>query len=588
MTAGNHHATRRSLLAPGRCAALLAAAWLGACAGDAGDGGVGECSMFIAFEALPGSPPMVRADAHVMGAVVFQYTWKVTHAGSGPVTHTPAQLDGSAIVFSAHQPGEYVVRFDVDDDNCVTAESTFFQMGPGGAELDLRLRVVPPASASMPPYEKSITVFGGAPTWPLGRLALEPGKAVSAVVQSGATRVPAFLRLMPVTGKGAAVELFTDGAGQFGARLLDLPHEVLVIPTVPGYAPQLVSGFVPGAPAINVVAGNVASGTVLGPTGAPLAGAKVQLEIGGIPSTLATTAADGTFSLRTVAPPGATVSVDVAPPAGSGLPRLLAREVDLPASLQIRYASIAMRDLAGATIRRGGTPIPGARVVVVGELPSAGTVSGSALPVDGTVRIAVTAGSNGALPAAFAPARLLSAVVEAAPNDHAVAAIDLTAGTPATIDAPPAVSVSTRLRLWDDATPAPDAVLDAFPIGPLAWAGVTSSVRARAGGGGQLTASLASGGRYQLWIHDPVLGRGALRVLEDVPVQAVAASYTLQKGLAVTGKLELQGPSEAPIGGAAVQLLCAQCGGLDRDRPLAESTSRPDGSFSLVIADPGT
>jgi hypothetical protein len=122
-------------------------------------------------------------------------------------------------------------------------------------------------------------------------------------------------------------------------------------------------------------------------------------------------------------------------------------------------------------------------------------------------------------------------------------------------------------------------------VGELAQAGVTSSIRARSGAGGQLSASLAAGGRYDLRVHDPVLARGAPRIARDATAQSIAASYALEPGLIATGTLLLQG---SPIGGAAVQILCVQCTGLDRSRPLAEGTSRPDGSFTLAVPDPGT
>jgi hypothetical protein len=284
------------------------------------------------------------------------------------------------------------------------------------------------------------------------------------------------------------------------------------------------------------------------------------------------------------------VAVDVTPPDGSGLPRLLAQApaFALDQSFQISYAALALRDLAGATIRRQGAPIAGAKVVLVGSLAGIGTVTaGATASASGVVRIAATANGAGVLPATLAPARPLSAVVEAAPNDHAVAAIDLTTGAPAAIDAPPAAAIATELRASDGLTPIAGAVLDAVPAGALALAGVTSSIRARAGPGGQLAASLAAGGRYDLRVHDPVLARGAPRLVPDATAQTIAASYALRPALTATGKLLLQG-SPTPIGGAAVQLLCSQCTGLERDRPLAEATSDPAGAFTLVVPDPGT
>src|SRR5204863_4301309 len=122
----------------------------------------------------------------------------------------------------------------------------------------------------------------------------------------------------------------------------------------------LVPGWMPGLSSIDIGnAGSAIGGTVYGPSGAPLAGAKVQLRIEQLPSTLAITAADGSFSLLARPLPAVMnplIAVDVTPPAGSGLPRLLAQSTtvfDLQNQLQIHYLStLALRDLQGAKIQR--------------------------------------------------------------------------------------------------------------------------------------------------------------------------------------------------------------------------------------------
>ena len=575
------------------------AVWLGACGASSPDGAdtpdAGfECTAFVSFEPMsPIASPstMVRANAVVQGAPgVLDYTWSVVFEG-GAVPHAPAQADGSAITFPAVAPGVYDVQLDVGAASaCPTVQVPLNVLAPGANQTQLRLRVTPAASANAPAFEKLVPVLGGADFY-VGTLAVDPGVIAAATVQSGGAGVAAYLRLMPAAAKDVAVETFTNGAGGFSARVLGQPHDVLAIPTVPGYAPRRIEDWLPSSAAIDVGVGATVTGVVRGPGGAPLAGAKVQLKIGGVPSTLATTAADGAFSLLVEPDPGAVVAVDVTPPAGSGLPRLLAQSAtvfDLAQPFQISYAALALRDLAGATIRRQGAPVPGAKVVVVGSLAAAGTVTAGAAPASasGVVRIAATANGAGVLPATLAPARPLSAVVEAAPNDHAVTAIDLTSQAPAAIDAPPAVPIATQLR-QPDGTPIAEAVLDARPVGALALAGVTSPIRARSGAGGQLSASLAAGGRYDLRVHDPVRARGAPLPATGVTAQTIAASYTLRPALIATGKLLLQG-SPTPVAGAAVQLLCSLCSGLERSLPIAEGTSRPDGTFTLVVPDPGT
>jgi hypothetical protein len=561
--------------------------------GDTPDGGVG-CTTFVAFE--PASPvagpsTQVRANAGVQDAPgVLDFVWTVTFQGA-PVATSLAQADGSAILFPAAAPGVYAVQLEVRGAvSCPTAQAALNVAAPGANRTQLRLRVTPPPSAAVPAFEKVVTVNGGA-GFTFGTLSLDPGVTVSSNVQGSASGVAAYLRLMPVAAREVAVETFAGGGGYFSARVLEQPHDVLVIPDVSGHAPRLVRDWVPSAQPISVGPGVTVTGTVRGPGSAPLAGAKVQLKIGIVPSTLGVTDAAGAFSLLAEPAPGAVIAVDVTPPADSGLPRLLAQSAtlfSLGQPFEISYAALALRDLGGAVVRRQGAPVAGAKVVLVGNLVAAGSVTAGAGPASaaGLVQIAATAGGAGALPATLAPARALSAVIEAAPNDHAVAGIDLTASVPASIDAPPPVAVATQL-LRPDGTPVAEAVLDATPVGALALAGVTSVVRARSGAGGQLSANLAAGGHYDLRIHDPALGRGAPLLAPDATAQTIAASYALRPALTAIGKLIAQG-SPTPIGGAAVQLLCLVCTGLERSRPLAEGTSRPDGSFTLVVPDPGT
>ncbi len=591
---------------PARRAALaLAAAGLAACGmgSDVGpgddDGGTPDagppCSVFVSFEPMsPIASPstVVRANATVSSAPgVLDYAWTVMFEGAA-VAVTPAQADRSAITFPATEPGVYAVQLGVGGGGgCPTVQAPLNVLAPGANQALYRLRITPPPSADVPPFEKLVAVAGGA-NFTFGTSALDPGVLAAGNVRSGGAGVAAYLRLMPAAAKEAAVEMFTDAAGGFAARLLGQSHDVIAIPTAPGHAPRLIEDWHPSTPAIDVGAGATVTGVVRGPAGGPLAGAKVQLRVGDVPSTLATTTAAGAFSLQVEPDPGAVIAVDVTPPAGSGLPRLLAQSTtmfDLAQPFQIDYAgSLALRDLAGATVRRQGAPVPGARVIVVGTLAAVGTVTAGGAPAaaSGSVRITATASGAGVLPSALAPARSLSAVVEAAPGDHAVTAIDLTSATPAVIDAPPAVPIATQLRR-PDGTPIAEAVIDAVPAGALALAGVTSVLRARSSAGGQLTANLAAGGRYDLRVHDPVHARGAPVTQAGVTAQTIAASYTLGVALIGTGKLLLQG-SPTPVGGAAVQLLCTQCTGLERSRPVAEGTSRPDGEFTLVVPDPGT
>src|SRR5204863_59302 len=85
---------------------------------------------------------------------------------------------------------------------------------------------------------------------------------------------------------------------------------------------------------------------------------KVQLTIDGVPTTLATTDVNGNFTTLGIDVPGATVKLEVTPPAGSGLSRLEATDMlDVGVSIDVSYAAKTLRSLQGVPVRRGGAAL---------------------------------------------------------------------------------------------------------------------------------------------------------------------------------------------------------------------------------------
>lgn len=549
------------------------------------------CTTTLRFEpdpAIAGPDTRVRAIAEVYDAPGFvTYAWHVDHQGV-PVPTEIEQMDGSHITFPAPTAGIYGVRFEVTAlVYCPPQLVDFTVLAEGANVTQVRLHVSPGLDTNVPPIDRLVPVSGGG-DFSLGPIILDPGIVVNGQVRDGSVNIPAYLRFMPAAGKEAIVETFTSPTGAFSARVAGTQnHDVLVVPTVPGYAPLLVEDWSSVDSLIEIDSGTPISGVVRDPAGGLLAGAKVQLTIDGVPSTLSTTSATGSFSVRARQVTGM-VTVDVTPPAGRGLPRLVASSPDfvLGSAMQINYAAslVPMRDLAGTTVRRQGVAINGAQVTLVGSMAAVGTVTaGTTASASGVVRIAATASATGVLPTTLAPARALVAVTQVAGNDHAVSPIDLTAGVPASIDAPPAQAIATQIR-QPDLTPISGAILDAVPVGALALAGVSASVRVTSAASGAIAASFAGGGHYELRFHDPA-ARGAALIVPDVTAGSIAAAYALRKGLFATGTLQ---SNQTAVGGASVQILCSLCSGLDRDRPLAEGASGPTGEFKLVVPDPGT
>jgi hypothetical protein len=556
-------------------------------AGPTTDGPTG-CDVALAFEpqmVLAGPSTEVRATAIVNGAPgVNTFTWTVTR-GSATVTYAYAQPDQSAITFIAADPGPYHVMVSVMGTSifCPTAQSDVNASVPGGNVAQLRLRVFP-AAPNVPMQEKLVLVPGGAP-YALGTVPIESGVTANGTVQNG---VQSYLRFMPVGARDAYVEAFTAADGSFTKRVLNAVHDVLVVPMVPGWAPRVIHAWSPGMTLLALDAGTPITGVVRDPANAPIADAKVQLTLDGVPTTLATTDAAGAFTvLATIPSGGPEVGVDVTPPETTGLPRITASSTALApgAAFTIRYASnLVRRDIGGTVVRRGGVAQGGVRVKIVGTIASVATITATGTAMaNGEVRIVTATNGGGALPAGtLAPASPLSAVSTIG-TTFAVGAFDLTTSVPSTIDAPATVQLDTQLR--DAAqTALPSAILELAPTGSLALAGVPA-IRTVANSAGNISVPVPAGGTFDVRASDP-LGRAAPLFVGNVATQSLAASYALGPALHVTGSLVTSGNPQ-PLGRATVQILCTLCTGPERARPIGEGASTSTGAFDVAVEDPG-
>lgn len=561
---------------------------------DAGDSAPCELSLFFdPPNPIAGPMVTVRVSSSVSHAPgVLGYDWRVRFNGAA-VAVTPAQSDNSEIDFRAPTPGTYVVSLDVlgSPGYCSSTVSPINVRAPGAQSELFRLRVVPPQTVAAPPFEKGVVIDGGA-SMDLGAVGIDRGIAVNPLVSTPGGGVPAYLRFSPNGAPDAVVEGFADDSGYVTARLLPQPHAVVIVPAVAGAAPRRIASWTPSNSILGVDAGSLITGTVSDSTGAPLSGVAVQLSIDGVPSTLAMTVGDGSFAVYAVPVAGATVVVEATPSTplskASGLPRLTAtsKAWNLGVPLQIQYTNLALKDLAGMRVRRQGTPVARARVMVVGSLALvAGTVATAATSVNATgdVRISTTADPGGILPSTLVPSAALSAVVTVADGDLAVVALDTTAALPANLDAPPMQPITTAM-LSPAAAGLRGGVLDLVPTGDLAMAGAPT-LHVTAGTSGALTAALAAGGHYDLRFHDPQ-GRAAPLIVTDRVAATIAANYRLPTALQIHGRLVIGGTQVLP--NASVQILCEACTGIDREKPIAEVASDTNGEFTLAVPDPGT
>lgn len=572
------------------------------CAGDVdggdnnnpdGGGGLSDaqsCYVQLFWDPMPAiaSPNIkLRVDAIVDApGGIFGYNWSVSRDGN-TVPFEEALPNFAAIQFPIPEPGVYQVFVNVDAGVACTSGSAPINVeAPGANVQEMRLRVRPPLALNLPPEDRFVQVKGGTDEYSIGSIVVDAGRLATGSIVDGAMQVPAYLKLFPIAARDAYVEHFADD-GTFSVRVVSEPHDVLIIPSIEGYAPALVKNWMPGQTTLPIDAGTAVTGVVRDSSGVVIVGAKVQLTIDGVPSTLGTTDASGAFSVLARPVAGAPVVVDVAPPAARGLPRLVATSsaLALGQPLLVRY-TIATRNVSTATVRRGGAAVPNARVSIVGTTATVGNVSTGGTPVtaSGTTRVAVVADAAGKLPSAVAPAAPLFAVTQVSVGDLAVDPFDLTTGVPATIDAPARVPLATELASATQ-QPLPGGVLDAIPAGPLHLAGAPAQ-RFVANASGQITGLLPANGTFELRLHDPQ-GRGSLRRFANVTPSTVQASYSLGVPLKIVGTVT-SSETLQPIAGASVQLLCASCTGIDRNRPEGEGATGGNGNFGIVVPDPGT
>jgi hypothetical protein len=560
----------------------------GGAAGDAVT--CGTAITFDPTEPEASSLSPIRAGVTIGGTAsgVLTYSWDVTFNGN-PIAFTVEASDDSQIGFIAPTPGPYRVTVDIGGpiSGCNHAEGYINVLQPGANTTFYRLRTVP-SSSTVPPQETIIQVRGGADV--VRDVSLDPGITAALAVQQSGTGagIQAYVKMMPVSAPNAFTEVFTLANGTFSTKLLGQDHTALVIPTSTAFAPALVT-WTPASNALVIGTGSVVTGVVRGPGGSGLSGAKVQLSSGGVPSTLATTVADGSFSLRTSFAAGSTVTVKVTPPGASGLPRLEATGAfSLGQSMQITYSSsLATCDLATTPVRRAAVNQAGAKVTVVGALPGAsGSVVTGATTVNatGTVRVASTANGSGVLPAMLVPrAASLSAVIELATNDLAVDTINTSTCPAQTLDAP-ALIVRTGTAKNTANAALSNVRVEATPVGVLAQADA-QTVTAMTDATGGFSISLASGGRYDVRFVDPY-ARAARLEVQNIAPASVPTTATLPKSLAISGKVLVLG-SSVPVTSASIQLLCASCTGLAASRPVAETASDGIGGYRIAVPDPG-
>jgi hypothetical protein len=578
-------------------AALAAGA--GACGGGGGDSpdgggddigpsdGTPSCTIDVQYsppDPTAGIGNTVSAHVVVSGADFLEYLWDVrTPAGVSLVLSPSSTAD--TVTFPIEAPGDYHVHVEVTSTFCQTYDAPLHVLAPGANTTTWRFRLTPPASTGAPPQEV-VRSIPSLPSYDLGDVILDAGIPVDAIVKNGADEgVAAYLRV--TSGSGFVVETYAAaGTGAVTANIPVGDVDVLVVPESNALAPLLVEDW-NGVDDLTVDAGTLVTGTVLAPDGDPLAGARVHLVVDGVPSTIDTTDTTGTYRLR--ARIGGVVVVTVVPDDADGLPELTATlSSGLSSPLDVAYAPITVRSVAGTTIRSGGSPAANAVVTFTGQIASAGTASmGSVIePAAGLVALTfVTNGAGNLVAPARAPGAALRAVIVPALLVAGIADVDLSGAVPAVIDAPAMASLTARV-VGDDAgeiVGVGGVRVSAIPVGALALGTLTAASGISATDG-TLALPVAAGGTYDVVFDDP--HKRWARAWRMATGAGALGDVVVQPAMRVRGTIKQPGGASA-VRSCAVQALCYGCDGIAAERPEGESSTNVTGGFSLTVTDPG-
>lgn len=581
----------------------LALAWPG-CAADDSESSTPNLVLSLQSDARPQVGDTVTYAAVVSGSytAVDTYSWLVTDSAS----KTLATGSARTISFAPAAAGDHTVRCQVtlEDGTGLSASATISVSDPSLPQVEYEVEILAPPRNGVPPALQTVTLSGNTPRRELA-FDLDAGERVTIRVTDGSAPVPA---LVKVYRSGVADPSPMDlhlPAGELQARLRG-SVDLLVIPLGGSLAPRLVSSQSTDTKQIDVKVdgGKLVSGVVKRSDGTPLAGATVALHTRGsgtvsIPSTVATTGADGSFQVRTS---GGDASLNIIPPDSSGLPaatvsastfKVLADE----SGWVFRYAAAAQPvTIQGkVTLSDGSTPAAGARVVVTSAASSAavGTLKGLtwSLPASGTVRRELQTDSSGALLASggVAPAlppgayeaQLWPGQAAASTEGYASSTFELKSPGPAIVS----LSLARRAKLSG-------TVLDPGGKGIRARIRASSTIGTfvqLSDSAGKFALAVDPVGAYQVVVRPS--GQDSLNLapylLSGVTVTGDKnlAQLRLSSGVEISGRVTVGGSA---IGDARVRITCRMglCDtklGLPTGETLDQTLTRQDGSFALVV-----
>jgi hypothetical protein len=592
--------------AAGPTGAAGSATGAGGSTGTAGSGAPPACQVNIlpispaSFDGLMAGPSSVmRVRGEVTGAAppLFGWKWTVSLADGSPVPSAIVGRDPSLVEFTMRSIGTYTIAVDLTGSSCGGLR-TITAANPGGRVATFKMRVTPPSTERLPAQDLERQVIGGTPTGG-NVLALDAGIVVSfAVVRADSGEaLPSYVRVTDVAS-GVVLETHTSKDGPSLLRVAQGMYRTLVVPDG-DVAPMTFPPRTPaemGTGALRLDDGPMIAGSVSDANGGPVIGATVVLRAGDLASTTGTTDASGAFHVRARAGTfGLTV---VSPLAAGGLEATLAAAGGLvvgqstsPAPLAIKIqtgplvtgtVALSAKDAASLT---ADTRITLAAMPPLSNVATLTVGAGAPQELTGDVRFSLHPAADGTLTTGGVPRGLyLLTVFPAAPaTSDAVttATLDLTAGNPGPFPVALAQKVMLKGKLL------PIDVAAGVHLVALDEAGLPVVSEGDAGPGGLFQMAVSPRRRYALRAlprPEQALARATFPIVMVADTDQVVPDRNMPAALLYAGRVV--DPSLQGVGTALVQAFCATAGCTDTTTPVAETVTRSDGTFQLMLPDP--
>ena len=574
--------------------------------GTAGAGGLPMCQVDIlpivpaSFDDLTAGP---AATMRVRGApsgpvsALFVWNWTVSLADGSPVPVTTVGNDPSLVEFPLATVGTFTIAVDlVGTGSDCKGLRTITAARPGAKVATFRVHVTPPSTVAVPAQDLQRQVMGGTPSGG-NTLTLDNGIMVGfdVVRDDDGTALPSYVRLTDSTS-GAVLETHTSKDGPNLLRVAQGTYSTLIVPdgdVAPiAFPPRNAAAFPAGSLAIDD--GPMIAGTVTDASSQPVKGATIVLRAADNVSTTGTTDATGAFHLRARAGTfGVTV---VTPLAAGGLEAKLAAANGLVVDATAPTPPLAIKLQTGALVT-GAVALEGdpanlttatrATLTTTGMANAATLTVGAGAPraLAGDVRLSLNLAADGTLSTGGVPPGSYALTIFPA------SASSLDGVTTATLNLPMSagpmvVQLAQKVMLTGKLLPAAEAW--GVRLVALDDGGLPIESEGDSAPDGSFALAVSPFRTYQLRAlprPDQALARASFPVVMVLGASPPAQDHDMPAALLFAGRVV--DPSLQGVSTALVQAYCfATAPGCDPTVPVAETITRSDGTFQLMLPDP--